>query len=160
MKTMSKKILIGLFFVLALFFVSNANAQSVSGSIANGTIKRGGSARGMVVLNIPGGLHTNSNRPAGENLIPTRVTVSGSGVKLSAVSYPRGKNKKFSFQDPTDKPLNVYEGRVAFNFNVTVPASYKGNTVRIRAVVRYQACNDEVCFAPKNQEVTLTANVR
>jgi DsbC/DsbD-like thiol-disulfide interchange protein len=157
---MNKKILIGLVFVLALFFVGDARAQSVSGSIAGGTIKRGGSAKATVVLSIPGGLHTNSNRPSGENLIPTRITVSGSGVKLSAVSYPRGKNRKFSFQDESDKPLNVYEGRAAFSFNVTVPANFKGNTVRVRAVVRYQACNDEVCFAPKSEEVTLTANVR
>ena len=157
---MNKKIASSLFFVLALFFAGEAHAQSVSGSIAGGAIKRGGTGRATVVLNIPGGLHTNSYRPTSENLIPTRVTVKGSGVKVGPVSYPRGKNRKFSFQEPTDRPLNVYEGRAVFSFNVTVPANFKGNTVRVRAVVRYQACNDEVCFAPKSEEVTLTANVR
>ena len=144
----------------ALFFVGNVNAQTVSGSIAGGTIKRGGAARATVVLDIPGDLHTNSNRPTSENLIPTRVTVTSPGVKLSPVRYPRGKNKRFGFQEANDRPLNVYEGRVAFNFTVTVPANFKGNTVRVRAVVRSQACNDEVCFPPRNREVTLTARVR
>ena len=157
---MNKKIFFGLFFAISLFFVSNANAQSVSGSIAGKTIKRGSTGRATVVLDIPGGLHTNSFRPSGENLIPTRVTVTAPGLKIGPVSYPRGKNKKFAFQEASDRPLNVYEGRAVFGFNVTVPANYKGNTVRVRAVVRYQACNDEVCFAPKNQEITLTANVR
>lgn len=158
---MNKKIFIGFFFAAAaLFFVGNANAQTVSGSIGNGTVKRGAATRATVFLDIPGGLHTNSSRPTSENLIATRVTVSGAGVKLSAVSYPRGKNKRFSFQDATDRPLSVYEGRAAFNFNVTVPANYKGSTIRVRAVVRYQACNDEVCFAPKSEDITLTANVR
>jgi DsbC/DsbD-like thiol-disulfide interchange protein len=157
---MNKKIFIGLLFSVALFFVGSASAQTVSGSIANGTVKRGASARGTVVLSIPGGLHTNSNRPSAENLIATRVTVTSPGVKIGPVSYPRGKNKRFGFQDAGDRPLSVYEGRVPFSFSVTVPANYKGNTIRVRAVVRYQACNDEVCFPPKNQEVTLTANVR
>lgn len=159
---MNKKIFIGLFFaVAALFFAGSTNAQTVSGSIGNGTVKRGGATRATVVLDIPGGLHANSNRPGSENLIPTRVTVSGAGgLKLSAVNYPRGKNRKFSFQEASDRPLNVYEGRTAFSFNITVPANYKGNTVRVRAVVRYQVCNDEVCFAPKSQDITLTASVR
>jgi hypothetical protein len=159
---MIKKFLVGFVFSLAIFFVGNiaVTAQTVNGSISNGTIKRGSTARGTVVLNIPGELHTNSSRPSGENLIPTRVSVTGQGVKIGPVSYPRGKNKKFAFQEPSDRPLNVYEGRAVFNFNVTVPANYKGNTVRVRAVVRYQACNDEVCFAPTSKEVTLTANVQ
>jgi hypothetical protein len=157
---MNKKIFIGLLFSVALFFVGGANAQTVSGSIANGTVKRGVPARATVVLNIPSGLHTNSNRPSAENLIATRVTVTAPGLRIGSVIYPRGKNKRFGFQDSTDRPLNVYEGRVAFNFNITVPANYKGSTIRVRAVVRSQACNDEVCFPPKNQEVILTANVR
>ena len=157
---MNKKIFIGLFFILALFFVSEARAQSVSGSIAGGAVKRGGAAKATIVLSIPSDLHVNSSRPNGDNLIATRVTVTAPGLKISPVNYPRGKNKKFSFQEPSDGPISVYEGRVPFSFNVTVPANYKGNSVRVRAVVRYQACNDEVCFAPKSQEVTLTANVR
>jgi hypothetical protein len=76
---------------------------------------------------------------------------------VSAVSYPRGKNRKFQFSEDT---LNVYEGTVSFGFNLTVPANFKGNTVRVRAVVRFQACTEEVCYPPKSQEVTLTARVK
>lgn len=157
---MNKKIFLGLFFALALFFVGNTNAQTINGSIAGGSIKRGGTARATVILDIPSGLHTNSNRPSGETLIATRVRVSSPNAKIGPVSYPPGKNRKFAFQDANDKPLNIYEGRVPFRFNVTVPANYKGNTVRVNVTVSYQACNDEVCFAPKSKEITLTARVR
>ncbi len=132
-----------------------ANAQDISGSI--GAIKRGAAGRGTIVINVPGGLHVNSNRPNSEYAIPTTVKVSATGAKVGAVSYPRGKNRKFTFSEDT---LNVYEGRAAFNFSVAVPASYKGNTVKIRAVVRFQACTEEVCYAPKTKEITLTAPVR
>ncbi len=154
-----KKTLFSLIFSAALLagIVSDVNAQTVSGSIGNGTISRGGSARGTIVLSVPGGLHVNSNRPGNAYQIPTTIRITAVGAKAGAVSYPRGKNRSFSFSDGT---INVYEGRTAFNFNVTVPKKFKGNVVRIRAVVKYQACTDEVCYPPKSKEITLTATVK
>jgi Thiol:disulfide interchange protein len=133
------------------------NAQSISGSIGNGTASRGKAARSAIVISIPSGLHVNSNRPSSKYAIATSVKVTGSDVKVGAISYPRGTNRKFQFSEDT---LNVYEGRVSFPFTVTVPANFRGNTVKVRAVVRYQACTNEVCYPPKNQEVTVTARVR
>ena len=152
-----KKLLSGIFLSL-IFLVIGAvetNAQTVGGSI--GTGKRGGSTKGTVVLSIPGGLHVNSSRPNSEYAIPTTVKVSAAGAKVGAVNYPRGKNRKFSFSEDT---INVYEGNTTFGFNVSVPANFKGNVVKVRAVVRYQACTDEVCYPPKSKEITLTAKVQ
>jgi hypothetical protein len=107
-------------------------------------------------MTIPGGLHVNSNRPSSEYAIPTVVSVRGSGVKVTGVTYPRGKNRKFQF---SENPINVYEGRVNFPFAVTVPAGFRGNAIKVIATVRYQACTDEVCYPPKTKNVTLTARV-
>ena len=153
-----KKIITGALFTLAfLLSASIINAQSFSGSIGNGTITRGGSSRGTIVMDIPGGLHVNSNRPNSEYAVATVVRVSGTGAKVGGISYPRGKSRRFQFSEDS---INVYEGRTVFNFNVNVPANFKGNTVKVRAVVRYQACTDEVCYPPKNKEITLTARIR
>lgn len=146
--------------ILAALFTAGViitNGQSVSGSIANGWVTRGTPARATVVLNIPGGLHVNSSRPSGEYMIPTRVTATALGAKIGPVVYPRGRNRKFAFSEHT---INVYEGRVAFTFPVTVPATYRGETVVVRASVKYQACNDEACFAPRTRTVTLRARVK
>jgi hypothetical protein len=144
-------------FLLCLGTVLNIDAQTVSGSIGDGSVARGGKARGSVVLSIPGGLHVNSNRPASEYAIPTTVRLIGNGVKVSGVSYPRGRNRKFQF---SENLINVYEGRAAFPFTVAVPANYRGNTIRVRAIIRYQACTEEVCYPPKSTEVTLSAKVK
>ena len=56
--------------------------------------------------------------------------------------------------------INIYEGRVTIPFTVRVPANFRGNTVTVRAAVRYQACTDEVCYPPRTQNITLTARVR
>src|SRR2546423_15682065 len=123
-----------------------ANAQSVNGSIANGSVARGTPARATVVLSIPGGLHVNSNRPSGEYMIPTSVRATARGVKIGSVTYPRGHDRKFDFSEHT---INVYEGRTSFTFPVTVPESYRGTTVAVHVTVRFQACTNEACFAPK-----------
>lgn len=134
-----------------------ASAQSVSGFIGDGNVRRGTTVRAKVVLTIPDDLHVNSNAPNSKYAIPTSVKLSAQGIRLGAIAYPKGKTKKFSF---SETPINVYEGKVEFGFNVTVPAAFKGNSVEIKAAVRYQACNDEVCFPPRTREVVLTARVR
>lgn len=143
----------------SLLLVSAASAQTinVSGSITGGSVTKGKVARGSVVLRIPGGLHVNSSRPGNRYQIPTSVRLSATGARVSAPSYPRGVNRKFQFSDTV---INVYEGTVRVPFTVTVPAGFRGNTVSVRAVVRYQACTDEVCYAPKTTEITMTARVR
>lgn len=156
-----KKNLFGAFlslvFVILIGGFSQTSAQSIGVSGSVGSVSRGGSVKGSIVLNIPGGLHVNSSNPRSEYAIPTTLRVSATGAKAGGVVYPRGKNRKFSFSEDT---INVYEGRTVISFNLTVPKNFKGNTVRVRAVVRYQACTDEVCYAPKSQTVNLTARVR
>ena len=154
-----KKLLFSAILSLVVVFLAGhlveTNAQTINGSI--GTVKRGGAVKGTIVMNIPSGLHVNSSRPNTEYAIPTVVTLSAAGAKVGSVMYPRGTNRKFEFSDDT---LNVYENRAVFGFNIAVPANYKGDTVKVRAVVRYQACTDQVCYPPKNKEITLTAKVR
>ena len=145
-------VLIGTFLLAAA-----AGAQTVTGSISGGTVQKGKAARGTVVLSIPGGLHTNSNRPGNKYQIPTTIRLSAPGARVSGPTYPRGVNRKFQFSETV---INVYEGTVRFPFTVTVPAGFRGNTVSVRAVVRYQACTDEVCYPPRNKEITITARVR
>lgn len=149
------KLALGLLFIFSAVLV--ANAQSVSGSLGNGTVAKGRSVRGQVILTIPGGLHVNSSRPASEYAIPTSVRLSAPGARVGRVAYPRGRDRKFQF---SEELINVYEGRVAFPFTLTVPANFRGNTVRVNASVRYQACTDEVCYPPKTKQIILTARVR
>ncbi len=150
---------LSLFAIILLFTagVCSVGAQTVSGSLGNGTVSRGSKVKGSIVLSIPGGLHVNSSRPNSEYAIPTSVRIIGQGVRTGGISYPRGRNRKFQF---SENVINVYEGRVTIPFTVTVPANFRGSTVRVRAVVRYQACTNEVCYPPKNKEVTITARVQ
>jgi DsbC/DsbD-like thiol-disulfide interchange protein len=137
--------------------VVTANSQTVSGSIANGSVRRGTTARGFVEMQIPSERHVNSNRPGSEYLIPTVVKLSAKGVRVGRVVYPRGLDKNFQF---TTKTLNVYEGTVRFPFRVTIPRNYRGRYITVNATVDFQACTDEVCYAPRKEDLKITARVR
>ena len=149
--------ILGIILTVLMVGIAAVSAQTVSGSIGNGSVARGSSARGSIVLSVPGDLHVNSSRPASEYAIPTTVRLSGTGVRVTGPTYPRGVNRKFQF---SENLINVYEGTVRFPFTVNVPRVFKGDTIRVRAVVRYQACTNEVCYPPRSKELTLTARVR
>lgn len=146
-----------LFAFLTVSFVSEASGQTVTASVPRNTVSKGKATRVTVVLDIPGNLHVNSNRPNSEYAIPTTVRATASGARVGAVSYPRGVNRKFEF---SPNYINVYEGRPRFTFPVTVPASYRGSTLRIPVTVRYQACTNEVCYPPRSKTVTINARVQ
>lgn len=155
---MKKLLFIALLSLTSVFLAGNffeTNAQTFNGSI--GSVRRGGSVKGTIVMSIPGGLHVNSSKPNTDYAIPTSVKVSATGAKVGTVMYPRGTNRKFEFSDDA---LNVYENRAVFNFIVAVPKNFRGNTLKVNAVVHYQACTEQVCYPPKSKEITLTANVK
>jgi len=152
--------LLPLLFVLlfpATLYAQSASDVNVSGSIAPDKIKKGRVVRGTVVMEIPAGLHVQSNRPLDKYLIPTKLDLeTPSGMQAGPVSYPRAvmRNLKFS-----KGAVAVFEGHATLRFNVTVPANYNGGSGEIKGKLRFQACNDESCFPPVIREVKMWLNV-
>lgn len=130
---------------------------SVVGYFSQDKVQRGRPVRVSIVIDIPRGYHINSNRPLESYLIATSAKIEPeTGLRAGAVSYPRPLLKNFKF---SQKKLSVYEGQVRLKFNVTVPANYTDDSAKIKARVRLQSCNDEVCFPPKNHDVSLKIDV-
>lgn len=130
----------------------------VSANFAARQVRRGGIVRGTVTLDIPGGFHVSANRPLGKYAVPTVLKIEApAGVRVSPVTYPVSKVRSFKF---SNERLAVYEGRAPMRFTVTVPASYKGDRVELRGNIRFQSCNDEVCFRPTTKEFTMAVDVK
>lgn len=116
--------------------------------------RQGSTFRAAIVMDIPKELHVNSNKPLGKYSVPTKVSIDAPrGLKVTPVSYPRGKVRSFPFAP--DEKIAVYEGETVMRFNVTVPANYERGVARIKVTVNYQSCSDDVCFPPRKQELTL-----
>jgi len=122
------------------------------GYYASDKAQKGRVVRAAVVLEIPDGYHVNANKPLGKYAIPTTVKIEApNGVTLGPIAVPRAVVRKLKATN--HESLALYEGRAIMRFNVTVPANYGDSWLNLKAKVRYQSCNDDVCFPPKSQEI-------
>lgn len=143
--------------LLALCCVApSARAQAnvdVQGFYAMNRAQPGRTVQAVVVLDIPEGFHVNANKVANKFSIPTTIKLDApEGVRASPPMFPRGVTRKLKF---SEEPLSLYEGRAVVRFNVTFPANFQLGETEIRAHVRYQACNDELCYPPVTREITM-----
>ncbi len=130
----------------------------VKGYYSNDKAQRGRIVRAAIVIEIPSGYHVNANRPLGKYAIPTTVKIEApKGVTVGPISFPRAIIRKLKAVN--NESLAVYEGRAILRFNVTVPANYSDGWMNLKAKLRYQSCNDEVCFPPKNQDIDIGISV-
>lgn len=131
---------------------------TVNGYVVGDSVRRGAAAKAVVEMDIPGGFHVHSNRPLEKFLIATQLKVEApAGVRVSAVSYPRAILRSLKF---SKNRVAVFEGRATMRFNVTVPASFGSDSAQLKATLRYQSCNDELCFPPQTKEVWINVKVR
>ena len=134
-----------------------SNNIHVNGFFSVDPAQQGSTFLAAIVLDIPDGLHVNSNRPLGKYAVPTVIKVEPPrGLKVTPLTYPRAQVRAFRFGDSApEERLAVYEGRAIARFSVNVPANYEMGVARIRVTVRFQSCNNEVCFPPATRELVL-----
>lgn len=121
-------------------------------------ISAGGSAPALVNVRIKSGYHTNANPPTYPYLRATELEVSpADGISAAPVMYPAATVKKFPF---AEKPLAVYEGEVALKTTLKVDKSAKPARTLLSAVLRIQACDEQVCYPPGKLAVTIPVNIK
>lgn len=119
--------------------------------------KRNANVQVKIPLAVQKGFHVNSNKPREEYLIPLKLTWTSTGaLQAGPIDYPAPSIEKFEF---ADMPLSIYSGSfdLVAHFKVTSKASAGPGAVT--GQLRYQACNDRACFAPKTIDVTLLYQV-
>jgi DsbC/DsbD-like thiol-disulfide interchange protein len=159
-RTFMISLMAGLISIPATFQAAPAPQPNIgiNGYYSSDRAQRGRTIRGAIVIDIPAGYHVNGNRPLNKYSIPTALKIEAPrGVTVGPVSYPRAIVRKLKATN--NEPLAVYEGRAILRFNVTVPANYQGGEVVLKAKLRYQSCNDEVCYPPKDKNVDMGIGV-
>ncbi len=96
------------------------------------------------------GFHINSHTPKDELLIPTEIRFNtGSVVKVVSQDYPKGS--LFRLPVGAGETVDVYQGEFRVKVNVVAP---KGSSTLV-GVLKYQACDNAVCYPPKTLPVVL-----
>ncbi len=108
-------------------------------------------------MDIPSGYHVNSNHPLEKFLIATQLRIEApKGLRVGPILYPRPVLRSLRF---SKNKVSVFEGRTTIRFTVTVPANFAANSGELKARLRYQSCNDDLCFPPQTREVSLWLKV-
>lgn len=95
------------------------------------------------------GFHVNSNKPNSELLIPTTLKLEPpSDLSAGPITFPAGKDISFAF-DPSEK-LNVYSDAFTVRAKLMAARTASTGNFTVHGQLRYQACNDNACFPPKN----------
>ena len=97
-------------------------------------------------VTLPDGLHSQSNKPKDEGLVPTTLTFEPSAdATPKEVVFP----KAVEFKLETGDTLLVFEREFVIGARVMIAASATpGAPVTISARLRYQPCNNTMCFRP------------
>jgi hypothetical protein len=119
--------------------------------------KRGASAEAKIAVSVEPGFHVNSNTPSEAYLIPLKLTWTPGTLEPGEVIFPKPRLEKYEF---SDKPLSVFTGDFDLTAKFKVPATASQGPGIMLGKIRYQACNDRACFAPKTAEVRLSFTVQ
>src|SRR3569833_368824 len=76
---------------------------------------------------------------------------------IAGVTYPAGQQLTFPFMP--NEPLSVYSGDFQIAGNVRAAKNAHPGTFRVHAQLKYQACYDRQCFAPKSLPVDFDVKV-
>ena len=114
-------------------------------------LEAGKTAEGSLVVRIRPGYHINSNQPAEEYLIPTKLTWNTPGLEAQ-VTYPESELfvSKFS-----EEAMLVFSGEIEFKTRFKAPPKLPAGLTEISGTLRYQACTDKACLAPTSLDVTI-----
>ena len=106
----------------------------------------GGTLRAALKVTLPATLHANSNKPRDPNLIPMILTITPTaGVTVQEIVYPDATDLK---QEGIEEPLSVYEREFAIGVRFAVAKTASPGELSVPARLRYQACDDKVCYMP------------
>ena len=103
------------------------------------------------------GYHVNSDAPLDDLLIPTVLRLDPpEGFTLEGVAFPEAILLE---QVGVDEPLAVFEEEFTIGAALRVDASLAPGTYSVPGTLRYQACNDRMCFNPTNAPVEFAVTV-
>ena len=124
----------------------------VEGPAASGAI-----ARVALRVSIPEGFHVQSNQPRDPTLIPTVLAIDPPpGVSAVEVVFPKAIDFE---QKGGTQPLAVFEREFVIGVRLQVDRRQPPGDLVIPARLRYQACDDKVCFRPMTADVSWTVRV-
>jgi hypothetical protein len=118
-------------------------------------VKRGESVTEVLKAVVLQGFHVNSDKPKDEYLIPLKLTWDDKGpLAAKSITYPKPEE-----MDLNGSQMVVYTGTVPIETTFAVAKDAAKGTATMTGKLRYQACNNHMCFRPSTLDVHFVAVV-
>ncbi len=140
---------------LALAAPAPASGQSrpraeVRPAVEADGVRAGETIRVALTVTLPPALHVQSDQPSDPSFIPTALSLTPpAGFTVDALMYPTASELK---QEGLPEPLVVFGHEFVAAARLTVGAGVVPSEFVIPGRLRYQACDDKVCYAPANAQ--------
>ncbi len=142
---------------VSLAFGQRAPEAAITPLVETEEVRPGGTTRVALRVSLTEGLHVQSDRPRDPSLIPTVLTVEPpAGVRVGQLVYPHPTD--FA-QQGQDQPLAVFEREFVVGAELAIGPDLPPGDLVIPARLRYQACDDKVCFRPITATIAWTVRV-
>jgi hypothetical protein len=149
--------------VATLLLSSAAGAQmlrpdiKVAATPIAGPVKAGGTVTVRLSVRLPPDVHVQSDKPRDPSLIPTALTlVPPAGFSVDKITYPKAIDLS---QSGRAEPLAVFGGEFIIEARLAALDGLPAGDHLVHATLRYQACNESVCFAPARATAQWTITV-
>ena len=142
----------------ALAQFGSPKVATISSSVRQTVVARGGGGVLSVTLNVGTQYHINAHRPNDPAYIPTNFVGQPSpGITYGVVQYPAPRTVRVSY---SKKPLLVYVGKVVISVPFKVSPSAKPRVAALTGTVMYQGCDDKSCYPPASAPVRAVVTIK
>ena len=120
------------------------------------TVAPGSDVHVALQVTLPEGFHMNSNKPRDPLLIPVVLSIPGpkqqplpAGVSVTELVFPEARDL-----DQRGTVLSVFEQGFVIGAVLKVDSSVAPGKLVVPGTLRYQACDETMCYIPKSLETS------
>jgi len=122
-------------------------------------VPAGSEVRAALAVRLDESLHANSNAPRDPTLIPMTLRFEvPDGVSVSEIVWPDAGEFEQRILD-TVSVLDVFQHEFTVGVRIAVGADVPPGPTPVRGFLRYQACDDRLCYPPATVRATWTLPV-
>ncbi len=127
-------------------------------TVVTPAVKAGAPVHVALKVKLPADVHVQSAKPRDPSLISTVLTIDApAGVTIGKIRYPAPRDLK---QQGQEKPLAVFGPEFTIDVDLMLAKTAAAGDLIVPGHLRYQACNESVCFPPARADAQWTLAVK
>jgi DsbC/DsbD-like thiol-disulfide interchange protein len=127
-------------------------------SVETPVVHPGAPVRVALKVKLPANVHVQSDKPRDPAFIPTVLTIDApAGVTVGKIQYPAARDLK---QQGQEQPLAVFGPEFSITADLTLAKDAHAGDLVVPAHLRYQACDEAVCYPPAKADVQWTLAIK